>query len=174
MSLIILNNYCKYCADDSSFPSYASSLRRSVRQSRDRIMDDMLHAESDPAFKKIHETKYCCDNAKYDAEDIYNKSSEYFKIDNQNYDIEPQIHSHITDILPEGHYLAYETVDCKTCHVMLHADNNECMQTWIETGKGNYCLKCFMALSKEKNHNVLEDEYALKLNNKGNDRKEKK
>jgi len=56
---------------------------------------------------------------------------------------EPLIHSHITDGLPSNHKLANEFIYCKICNSMLHADNNECMQTWIESGTGNYCLKCF-------------------------------
>lgn len=56
---------------------------------------------------------------------------------------EPVIHSHITDCLPEGHPLAYESVSCIVCGVLVHASNNECMQTWVETGCGSGCLKCF-------------------------------
>lgn len=26
---------------------------------------------------------------------------------------------------------------------MVHASNNECMQTWVETGEGAYCIRCF-------------------------------
>jgi hypothetical protein len=56
---------------------------------------------------------------------------------------EPKIHSHIDDVLPDEHPLAFTCVDCVVCGVMVHASNNECMQTWIETGKGAYCLKHF-------------------------------
>jgi hypothetical protein len=57
---------------------------------------------------------------------------------------EPIIHSHITDVLPENHPLAYEDVFCDICKkTMLHASNNECMQTWLETEDGNFCTKCF-------------------------------
>lgn len=56
---------------------------------------------------------------------------------------EPKIHSHITDRLPEGHPLAYERVVCKRCGGSVHMSNNECMQTWVETGVGGYCLRCF-------------------------------
>ena len=58
-------------------------------------------------------------------------------------DKEPIIHSHITDVLPENHPLAYKTVYCDKCGVMVHCGNNECMQTWLETSWGNYCTKCF-------------------------------
>ena len=58
-------------------------------------------------------------------------------------DKEPLIHSFRTDILPEGHPLAYECVYCKTCDTMVHCSNNECMDTWIESEEGNYCLQCF-------------------------------
>lgn len=56
---------------------------------------------------------------------------------------EPIIHSHITDCLPTSHKLAYESVYCNKCKVTVHAFNNECMQTWFETEKGNFCTKCF-------------------------------
>lgn len=59
--------------------------------------------------------------------------------------MEPLIHSHITDGLPGDHLLAHEQVVCTGCGVLVHASNNECMQTWIETGRGAYCLKCFAA-----------------------------
>ena len=73
---------------------------------------------------------------------------------------EPLIHSHITDGLPDEHTLAFSSVYCENCEVMVHAFNNECMQTWIEieTEKGikGYCTKCFV-LSP-----VLEIEEAIK------------
>lgn len=60
---------------------------------------------------------------------------------------EPLIHSHITDCLPVDHPLAFETIYCAcpncACQEMLHAGNNECMQTWVETGKGTFCVPCF-------------------------------
>ena len=57
---------------------------------------------------------------------------------------EPVIHSHITDELPEDHPLAYKQLYCDKCpDTLVHAFNNECMQTWVETRSGNYCLKCF-------------------------------
>ena len=70
---------------------------------------------------------------------------------------EPHIHSHIEDCLPETHPLACETVLCKNCGAMVHAFNNECMQTWIETGNGEYCLRCFNDIGGE----VLENRYGL-------------
>lgn len=62
---------------------------------------------------------------------------------------EPVIWSHITDGLPEDHPLAYETLYCVTCREMLHAGNNECMQTWVETGKGPYCIEDFVEAIKD-------------------------
>ncbi len=57
-------------------------------------------------------------------------------------DGEPVIHSHHTDVLHYSHNLARESVNCIICGVLVHADNNECMQTWIEyKGKG-ICSKC--------------------------------
>ena len=60
---------------------------------------------------------------------------------------EPIIHSHITDGLPENHPRAYPTetdgIFCEACRKMVHAVNNECMQTWIEWGEHICCGKCF-------------------------------
>lgn len=71
---------------------------------------------------------------------------------------EPRIHSHITDELPDGHPLAHEQVDCKKCGVLVHAFNNECMQTWVETGNGPFCLRCFAVT----HGTVLDDAVGLK------------
>lgn len=79
-------------------------------------------------------------------------------------DIEPKIHSHLTDSLPESHPLAYESIGCKICNETLHAGNNECMQTWIETGKGNFCFSCFIeTLKKECKERDRDDEFALSV-----------
>jgi hypothetical protein len=56
---------------------------------------------------------------------------------------EPVLHSHVSDALPDDHPLASENVSCASCDEMVHASNNECMQTWVETGKGPHCLLCF-------------------------------
>jgi len=73
--------------------------------------------------------------------------------------MEPLIHSHLTDVLPEGHPLAFDEVYCSDCGVMVHCGNNECMQTWIETGRGNFCTKCFFKYEVD----VLEGNWGLKL-----------
>lgn len=70
---------------------------------------------------------------------------------------EPLIHSHITDVLPEEHPSAYRAVVCEKCDALVHASNNECMQTWAETGAGAYCLKCFSDLTGD----VLDDYWGL-------------
>ena len=57
---------------------------------------------------------------------------------------EPLIHSCITDGLPDNHPWSGKHLYCTTCEVMIHAGNNECMQTWVETSDGNYCLPCFV------------------------------
>lgn len=57
---------------------------------------------------------------------------------------EPEIHSHITDVLPESHRLAHQDVLCDHCGQLLHSYINECMQTWVEAGSGNFCLSCFV------------------------------
>ncbi len=56
--------------------------------------------------------------------------------------IEPIIHSNIEDGLPENHALAEVDVECSKCGVLVHCHNNECMQTWLETGRGNFCTAC--------------------------------
>lgn len=73
----------------------------------------------------------------------------------------PILHTHIEDVLPDDHLLAYDSVYCEgpECNRMLHAFNNECMQTWVETGKGNYCIWCFMRVTKGPE--VLEEEWGL-------------
>jgi len=73
----------------------------------------------------------------------------------------PVLHTHIEDVLPDDHPLAFDTVYCEgpECNRMLHAFNNECMQTWVETGKGNYCIWCFMRVTKGPE--VLEEEWGL-------------
>jgi len=58
-------------------------------------------------------------------------------------EVEPLIHSHITDMLPDDHPLAYTPVCCKECDAFCHSSNNECMQTWVEYNGDNYCGKCF-------------------------------
>lgn len=58
---------------------------------------------------------------------------------------EPQIHTHITDTLPDDHPLAWVTLNCDQCGTSLHI-GNESMDDWVETGKGNYCFGCFFAL----------------------------
>lgn len=60
--------------------------------------------------------------------------------------IEPKIHSHIEDCLDDDHPLAFEQVRCAKCGELVHAGNNECMQTWVETGQGNYCVVCWSVL----------------------------
>jgi len=71
--------------------------------------------------------------------------------------IEPKIHSHLTDVLPESHPLAQEEVFCAECGEMVHAANNECMQTWVETGAGAYCLRCFARAAGD----VMDDKWGL-------------
>lgn len=62
--------------------------------------------------------------------------------------LEPLIHSHITDVLPDNHPLANKQVHCERCRALVHAFNNECMQTWLETGQGNYCILCFLDVKR--------------------------
>jgi hypothetical protein len=62
---------------------------------------------------------------------------------------EPLIHSHVTDVLPEDHPLAYDQVSCQVCGALVHAGNNECMQTWIEWDCEIVCMKCFLEFLRE-------------------------
>ena len=62
---------------------------------------------------------------------------------------DPVLHSHVSDELPPMHPLAFKALYCVECREMLHASNNECMQTWVETGNGHYCLYCFYLATGE-------------------------
>jgi hypothetical protein len=73
--------------------------------------------------------------------------------------MEPRIHSHITDSLDPDHPLANDNVVCAVCGVMVHHCINECMQTWVEAGTGEYCIKCFAALTDAE---ALDDARGLK------------
>ena len=71
---------------------------------------------------------------------------------------DPKLHSHIEDGLPNEHPLTFKSVYCPICGEMLHAGNNECMQTWVETGRGNFCIPCFAQIPDVS---ALDDEYGL-------------
>ena len=76
---------------------------------------------------------------------------------------EPIIHSHITDMLDDGHPLAFKTVCCQMirehkCNEMLHAENNECMTTWVEFAGVTVCDKAFAMYILEKSEGVLSPE----------------
>jgi hypothetical protein len=60
---------------------------------------------------------------------------------------EPLLHSHVTDALPEGHPLAHERVRCDRCETLLHIQSNSCARTWVECGRGNFCLHCFVLVA---------------------------
>lgn len=55
---------------------------------------------------------------------------------------EPLIHSHISDVLPDSHALAFEQVHCDRCEKLVHASNNECMSTWLEWNGEKVCIEC--------------------------------
>lgn len=57
---------------------------------------------------------------------------------------EPLLHSHVADGLPAGHPLAFELVRCDRCYALLHSRRNSCLRTWVETGRGNLCVGCFV------------------------------
>lgn len=57
---------------------------------------------------------------------------------------EPLVHSHVADVLPDDHPPAEANVHCDRCGGLLHTQSNDCMTTWIETGRGNYDVVCFV------------------------------
>jgi hypothetical protein len=60
---------------------------------------------------------------------------------------EPRLHSHIADGLPADHPLARRRVHCDRCERLLHMQTNRCMRTWIESGRGTHCLRCFIVVA---------------------------
>ena len=70
---------------------------------------------------------------------------------------DPILHTHVADELPEEHPLAFSGISCRACGTLVHAGNNECMTTWVETGKGAFCLGCF----SQQCGSVVEDEFGL-------------
>ena len=76
---------------------------------------------------------------------------------------EPILHSHITDGLEDDHPKAYQTLYCVECHDTIHAGNKECMKTWVETGKGDYCLDCFVGRIRDSGVGLgyLDSEWGL-------------
>ncbi len=61
--------------------------------------------------------------------------------------IEPLLHSNVADGLPADHPLAATRVFCDRCQTLLHLQSNSCMRTWLETGRGNFCLRCFIVVA---------------------------
>jgi hypothetical protein len=61
--------------------------------------------------------------------------------------LEPRIHSHVTDRLPDSHPLARSRVSCERCESIIHLASNSCVRTWIETARGNFCLPCFAVVA---------------------------
>ncbi len=55
---------------------------------------------------------------------------------------EPQIHSHLSDCLPDDHTRAFDQIHCDGCGCLVHAGNNECMTTWFEFRDTNVCAEC--------------------------------
>lgn len=56
---------------------------------------------------------------------------------------EPILHAGVEDCLPTTHPLHNEDVRCEYCSQLVHANNNETMQAWVEGGLGAFCLLCF-------------------------------
>ena len=66
------------------------------------------------------------------------------------YNREPLFHSEITDDLDDNHPLVHEQVEYLNCKKLVHAFNNENMDSWMETGLGALCLPCFYTAVEEK------------------------
>lgn len=60
---------------------------------------------------------------------------------------EPRLHTHVTDRLPDEHPLARTRVHCDRCEALLHLQTNSCMRTWVESGRGNHCVRCFLLVA---------------------------
>jgi hypothetical protein len=61
--------------------------------------------------------------------------------------LEPQLHTHVLDGLPDTHPLAFRRVMCARCNTPIHLQSNGCMRTWVESGRGNFCLRCFVLVA---------------------------
>ena len=56
------------------------------------------------------------------------------------------MHTHITDGLPDGHSLRDQHVSCGKCGELVHAADNECMQTWFEFRGSILCSACLKGI----------------------------
>lgn len=57
--------------------------------------------------------------------------------------VEPKIHGVVEDSLHPAHPLAFKAVECDSCRDDVHSSPNECLNIWVETGIGNFCVPCF-------------------------------
>ena len=73
---------------------------------------------------------------------------------------EPAIHSQILNALPDAHPLAYEDVSCEKCGDPIHTAKNACVSLWVETGRGCYCMQCFVYLAIHENM-ILNENWSL-------------
>jgi hypothetical protein len=83
--------------------------------------------------------------------------------------LEPLLHSHITEGLPPSHPRAEDNIFCdgRECQygpLQLHSANNECLRTWFETGRGNFCWVCFGNQDGDRDADVefLDEAWAYK------------
>jgi hypothetical protein len=60
---------------------------------------------------------------------------------------EPRLHSHVGDGLAADHPLAQMRIYCDRCDSLLHLQTNSCRRTWIESGRGNFCVRCFIVVA---------------------------
>ena len=77
-------------------------------------------------------------------------------LDLENIWQEPLLHTFVEDIIPDWQNdKLVESIYCKECEKMLHCTtNNECMNIWIETKGGNFCLECFVKKIKNFEENL--------------------
>lgn len=75
---------------------------------------------------------------------------------------DPIIHSRISGELPDDHPLAFTEVTCPNCGQVLHEMTNYCVQTWVETGAGNFDFSCWIDLVADMGHGKqLGDDWGL-------------
>lgn len=86
---------------------------------------------------------------------------------NKTFITEPKIWGFVNDFLPNDHKLAWECLHCSKCSCLIHAGYNEVMSTWIETGKGNYCIKCFIIIGGQIASGEIESNYVVDFGLKG-------
>jgi hypothetical protein len=82
--------------------------------------------------------------------------------------MEPILHTDSVDVLPESHPWCELDVYCAKCNEMLHAGNNECMQSWVEYRGVALCARCAQPfLCELRNFWCFHDDEGILLSMKG-------